>query len=89
MPCPNTATEDTAQADENGCSVIMADIPIKSSLMVGVLTCSFWQQDLCAQFSPLLGIPSPWKFANTYQASVFAHVRPAGSVLVTLTTIMK
>ena len=46
--------------------------------MVSVLTCSFWLQDLCAQFSPLLGIPSPWKFAGTYQASVFAHVRPVG-----------
>jgi len=45
--------------------------------MTNVLTCSFLQQGLCAQFSPLLGIPSPWKFANTCQASVFAHVRPA------------
>jgi len=30
MPCPNTATEDTAQADENGCSVIMADMAVYS-----------------------------------------------------------
>ena len=46
--------------------------------MVSVLTCSFLQPDLCAQFSPLLGIPCPWKFASTCQASVLAHVRPVG-----------
>ena len=58
--------------------------------MMNELTCSSWQQGLCAQFSLLLGIPSPWKFANICQASVFAHVRPAGSVcvLVTLTITM-
>ena len=46
--------------------------------MMNELTCSFWQQGLYAQFSPLLGIPFPWKFANKCQASVFAHVRPVG-----------
>jgi len=54
MAYPSIATEDTSQADENGCSMITADVLSKSSLMVGVLTCSFLQQDLCAQFSPLL-----------------------------------
>jgi len=39
------------------------------------LTCSFWQQGLCAQFSLLLDTPSPCKFINTCQAAVFAHLR--------------
>jgi len=78
MAYPSIATEDTSQADENGCSMITADVQSRSSLMVSVLTCSFLQPDLCAQFSPLLGIPCPWKFASTCQASVFAHVRPVG-----------
>ena len=78
MAYPSIATEDTSQADENGCSMITADVQNRSSLMVSVLTCSFLQPDLCAQFSPLLGIPCPWKFASTCQASVLAHVRPVG-----------
>ena len=42
------------------------------------LTCSFWQQDLCVQYSLLLDTPSPWKFVNTFQAAVFAHLRSKG-----------
>jgi len=51
MAYPSIAKEDTSQADENGCSMITADVQNRSSLMVSVLTCSFSQQDLCAQFS--------------------------------------
>jgi len=45
---------------------------------MSVLTCSFWQQDLCARLSRLPGIPSPGKFANTCQAGVLARVLPVG-----------
>jgi len=78
MAYPSIAKEDTSQADENGCSMITADVQNRSALMVSVLTCRFSQPDLCAQFYPLLGIPCSWIFASTCQASVFAHVRPVG-----------
>jgi len=47
--------------------------------LVILLTCSFWQQGLCAQFSLLLDTPSPWKFGNTFQAAGFVHLRSKDS----------
>ena len=49
-----------------------------SSAAIQKLTCSFWPQGLCAQFSLLLDTPSPWKFVNTFQAALFAHVISEG-----------
>ena len=51
-----------------------------------LLTCSFWQQGLCVQFSLLLDTPSPWKFADTFQAALFVHLRSKGQSISTVTS---